>query len=94
MKFLAAIGSWFLGGVEGIGEMTLMARDALVWLFRRPFRWRIYLQSLEFIGVGSFFIVVLTGAFTGMVMSVQSAYAFQLFNATSFAYAWPMRCDA
>ena len=83
MKVIEAIGSWFLRGVEGIGEMTLMAWDALVWLFRLPFRWRIYLQALEFIGVGSFFIVVLTGAFTGMVMSVQSAYAFKLFNAES-----------
>jgi len=83
MKFVEAIGTWFLGGIEAIGEMTLLAWDALVWLFRLPFRWRIYLQALEFIGVGSFFIVVLTGAFTGMVMAVQSAYAFKLFNAES-----------
>lgn len=83
MKFLEGIGLWFLGGIETIGEMTLMARDAMVWLFRRPFRWRLYIQALEFVGVGSFFIVMLTGAFTGMVMAVQGAYAFKLFHAES-----------
>ena len=83
MKWVETIGQWAIAGVEGVGEMTLMAWDAMVWLFRPPFRWRIFLQSLEFVGVGSFFICVLTGAFTGMVMAVQSAYAFKLFNAES-----------
>lgn len=83
MKFIEAIGQWAIEGIESIGEMTLLAWDAVVWIFRLPFRWRVYLQSLEFIGVGSFFIVALTGAFTGMVMAVQTAYAFKLFNAES-----------
>ena len=55
----------------------------MVWLFRRPFRWRVFLSSLEFVGAGSLAIVILTGAFTGMVMAVQSAYAFKLFHAES-----------
>jgi phospholipid/cholesterol/gamma-HCH transport system permease protein len=53
-------------------------------MFRPPFRWRIYLQQLEFVGVGSLVIVLLTGAFTGMVFAVQSAYAFSLFNAEGY----------
>ncbi|MCB9735640.1 MAG: ABC transporter permease [Deltaproteobacteria bacterium] len=53
-------------------------------MFRPPFRWRLYLQQLEFVGVGSLVIVLLTGGFTGMVMAVQSAYAFRLFNAEGY----------
>ena len=83
MRWIESIGELVLAGIEGVGDMTLMAIDAVVWLFRRPFRWRVFLQAMEFVGVGSFFIVVLTGAFTGMVMAVQTAYAFKLFNAES-----------
>lgn len=83
MRWVESIGHRAIGLVHGVGDMTLMAGQALVWLPRRPFRWRIFLQALEFVGVGSLFIVLLTGAFTGMVMAVQSAYAFKLFHAES-----------
>lgn len=38
---------------------------------------------MEFVGVGSFFIVILTGFFTGAVFALQGATAFRLFNAES-----------
>ncbi len=83
MKHIEQLGQWTLDRVEGVGQMALLAIDAMVWALRPPFRWRIFLQSFEFIGVGSLFIVLLTGGFTGMVMAVQSAYAFRLFGAES-----------
>jgi phospholipid/cholesterol/gamma-HCH transport system permease protein len=36
---------------------------------------------MEFVGVGSAGIVLLTGAFTGAVFAIQTAVAFQIFNA-------------
>ncbi|MFT7582415.1 MAG: phospholipid/cholesterol/gamma-HCH transport system permease protein, partial [Myxococcota bacterium] len=84
VKFIERIGQMVLDKIEGIGDATLLAWEGVVWMFRRPFRWRLYLQSLEYIGVGSLVIVLLTGAFTGMVMAVQSAYAFRMFNAEGF----------
>lgn len=83
MKWVESIGHYVLETVEAVGNTVLMAWESVVWLFRPPYRWRVFLQSLEFVGVGSFFIVVLTGAFTGMVMAVQTMYAFKLFNAES-----------
>ena len=38
---------------------------------------------MEFVGVGSLFIVVLTGLFTGAVFALQGAGAFRMFNAES-----------
>ena len=38
---------------------------------------------MEFVGVGSLFIVVLTGVFTGAVFALQGAGAFRMFNAES-----------
>jgi len=42
-----------------------------------------FFSQLDFVGVGSTFIVCLTGTFTGMVFAHQSARAFELFNAES-----------
>jgi phospholipid/cholesterol/gamma-HCH transport system permease protein len=83
MKWVERVGNEALLRIEGIGSMTLLAWQSIVWLFKRPFRWRQILMAIENVGVGSLFIVVLTGAFTGMVMAVQTAYAFKLFNAES-----------
>ncbi len=66
------------------GHLILMAR-ALSWLPRRPVRWRNYLEAGEYIGFGSLPIVLLVGAFTGMVMSLQSVYAFRQFGLESFS---------
>ncbi len=41
-----------------------------------PYRWRLLLQQMEFVGFGSIFIVLLTGFFTGAVFTLQSAQAF------------------
>lgn len=84
MKPIENIGRWTLDRIENTGEVVLLAWEGLIAIFRRPFRWRIFLQQLEFVGVGSLLIVLLTGAFTGMVFSVQSAYAFKMFNAEGY----------
>ena len=41
-----------------------------------PYRWRLLLQQMEFVGFGSIFIVLLTGFFTGAFFTLQSAQAF------------------
>ncbi|MBA3459771.1 MAG: ABC transporter permease [Deltaproteobacteria bacterium] len=63
-----------------------MAR-ALAWLPRRPFRGKNYLEAAEYIGFGSLPIVLLVGAFTGMVLSLQSVFAFRQLGFESFSGA-------
>jgi phospholipid/cholesterol/gamma-HCH transport system permease protein len=84
VKPVEDLGNWAIKRVENTGATALLAWEGLVQIFRRPLRWRVYLQQLQFVGVGSLLIVLLTGAFTGMVFSVQSAYAFSLFNAEGY----------
>lgn len=84
VKPIEDLGNWALKRVENTGSAALLAWEGIVQMFRRPFRWRVYLQQLEFVGVGSLMIVLLTGAFSGMVFAVQSAYAFSLFNAEGY----------
>ena len=84
MKPVEDLGNWALKRVENTGSAALLAWEGLVQIFRRPLRWKVYLQQIEFVGVGSLLIVLLTGGFTGMVFAVQSAYAFRLFNAEGY----------
>ena len=71
--------------LEQLGNHLLLAARALSWLPRRPFRFANYLEAGEYIGFGSLPIVLLVGGFTGMVMSLQSVYAFRQFGLESFA---------
>ena len=50
-------------------------------MFRRPFRLEVLLRQAEFVGVQSTPIIVLTGAFVGMVFALQTGKAFAMFNA-------------
>jgi phospholipid/cholesterol/gamma-HCH transport system permease protein len=68
------------------GHLILMGR-ALAWLPRRPFRGKNYLEAAEYIGFGSLPIVLIVGAFTGMVLSLQSVFAFRQLGFESFSGA-------
>jgi phospholipid/cholesterol/gamma-HCH transport system permease protein len=71
--------------IDVVGNHVILAGKALAWLPRRPTRAGNYLDASDYIGVGSLPIVLLVGAFTGMVMSLQSVYAFRTFNLESYA---------
>ncbi len=68
---------------ETVGAVTLFTLSALSKVPRRPFRVALMTQILDFVGVGSLGIVLLTGVFTGAVFAIQTAVAFELFNAKS-----------
>ncbi len=68
---------------ETIGNASLFFIQTLSWCIRPPYRITLVFQSMDFIGVGSLFIVLLTAAFTGAVFALQGAVAFRLFNAES-----------
>jgi phospholipid/cholesterol/gamma-HCH transport system permease protein len=72
-----------LQAIEGLGYALILLGEAFSWLFRPPFRARVFVQQMEFIGAGSLFIVFLTALFTGMVFAVQTVHTFRLFSAES-----------
>jgi phospholipid/cholesterol/gamma-HCH transport system permease protein len=45
-----------------------------------PFKLSYIFKQMEFIGVRSVFVIILTGAFTGMVLALQSYYGFKKFG--------------
>jgi phospholipid/cholesterol/gamma-HCH transport system permease protein len=62
--------------VEGLGRITLLARDAIVSLFTLKVAWRDLLYQIYFVGVKSQSVVLITGAFTGMVLGAQTYFQF------------------
>lgn len=82
-KIVEAIGSKFIELIEGCGRAATLLFETLVWTFRPPYRIKVLFNAMEFVGVGSLFIVMLTGLFTGAVFALQGAGAFRAFGAES-----------
>ncbi|MDF1563383.1 MAG: ABC transporter permease [Deltaproteobacteria bacterium] len=79
--FFESIGQSVLSFFTALGGMMVLLFQTLVWGLRPPYRFSLFFIQAESIGVGSLFIVALTGLFTGMVFAEQSNYAFGLFGA-------------
>ncbi len=69
--------------VEECGRILLLLLSAIRWLFRPPLRIRVVIQQMEFVGVNSLTVVLITGAFTGMVLALQTYYGFRMFGGES-----------
>ena len=67
---------WIAEWLEGLGRLTLLAKDTVGSLLTLKVRWRDYLYQVQFIGVKSQSVVLITGAFTGMVLAAQTYLQF------------------
>ena len=83
VRAVEGLGQSIINGVNELGALASLGGNVARSAFRRPFRFQIIFSQLDFVGVGSIFIVVLTGLFTGMVFAQQSMRAFELFDAES-----------
>ena len=82
-KIFDFIGARFLLFAEEVGRIITTLGMMLFWLVRPPWRFHLFFKQFNFIGVESIFIILLTGTFTGAVFSLQSSYAFRVFEANS-----------
>src|SRR5512145_304482 len=65
---------------EGLGRLTLLAKDAFSSLCTLKVAWRDVLYQVYFVGVKSQSVVLITGAFTGMVLGAQTYFQFHKFR--------------
>jgi phospholipid/cholesterol/gamma-HCH transport system permease protein len=77
---LVRIGRATLYLIREMGRMLLFLLSTVVWLLRPPFRPLQVLKQVHFIGFKSTFVVVLTAAFTGMVLGLQIYYTLTKFG--------------
>lgn len=79
--FILKLNSFFLHIINELGTLTQFTRQFFHWILERPFRWRVFVQQMNTIGVDSTPIILLVSFFTGGVFALQTGYAFRLFNA-------------
>src|SRR3990170_3075660 len=83
-RLFEIIGNRFLKFVEEGGKLFIIFFKTLLWTFRPPFNFKNILNQIEEVGVNSIPVIMITGAFTGMVLSLQSHTGFKRFGAETF----------
>ena len=73
-------------GYLGRAQLLLLGQR-VGGLFRTPFRLRLFLEQMEFVGVGSLPIICLVGFFSGAVSAQQAIAALRIFNQERFVGA-------
>lgn len=81
VRALEGIGRRVLNPIEEFGRVVTLWSLGVLNLFRRPLRIRLTLQQIEFIGIQSLPIILLSSAFTGAVFTWESHDAFAMFGA-------------
>lgn len=76
-EMMTSVGEKALGSIAEIGRVFLFFFTVVRAATRRPIRLTLALLQAEFVGVGSLFIVTLTGTFTGAVFTLQSIQALE-----------------
>ncbi len=74
------IGKRTLGAITRMGRMTVFLYRTAAALPIPPYRVRRIVKQVHFIGVKSLFVIVLTAAFTGMVLGLQGYYTLRKFG--------------
>jgi phospholipid/cholesterol/gamma-HCH transport system permease protein len=64
-----------------IGTVAQLLWQSLFWGIRPPYRVRLWVDAMDFVGVGSIFIVGLTAFFVGMVFGIQLVHGVRQFGA-------------
>src|SRR5215831_18601098 len=67
---------WLRDWVEGAGQIALLAKEVISSLLTLKVGWRDSLYQVYFVGVKSQSVVLITGAFTGMVLGAQTYFQF------------------
>src|SRR5437870_7000381 len=70
--------------VKEVQDVSSLAAKAFASMFRRPFYVRDILTQMDIVGVGSLTVVMLTGFFTGAVLTLQSSKTLTTFGAVAF----------
>ncbi len=83
-KPVERFGSFILDVTPAIGRLTIYMVHSFLWFLRPPFRRKLFIEQMVFMGNKSLFIILLTSSFTGMVFAYQIYLGFTAFSVDSF----------
>jgi len=74
------IGRKCISDIKGLGRMFIFLLNSILHIFIPPFKFRLLIRQIWFLGNKSILVILLTGAFTGMVLSLQIFYTLSKFG--------------
>ncbi|MFW0883693.1 MlaE family ABC transporter permease [Candidatus Acidulodesulfobacterium sp. H_13] len=77
-----SIGKFILKTINGLGSIVIYMGESLLSIPRYRINFNNLIEQMIFIGMDSFYVVGLTGFFTGMVLSLQAYYAAKIVGVT------------
>jgi phospholipid/cholesterol/gamma-HCH transport system permease protein len=84
MDFVRRFGAFGLKGILRIGNMGIFLVKAFSFSVTPPIKLSLILRKIEFIGFQSMSVILLTGAFTGMVLGYQGYSSLSRFGSEAF----------
>jgi len=79
-KIIRILGAWALSTFRTMGRMVIFLAESFYLIFVPPFKFRYLFRQIRFFGTKSLIVIVLTGAFTGMVLAIQLFYTLRKFG--------------
>ncbi len=79
-KIIRKLGAWGLATVRTMGRMVIFLAESFYLIFAPPFKFRYLWRQIRFFGTRSLVVILLTGAFTGMVLAIQLYYTLRKFG--------------
>ena len=79
-KIIRILGAWALSSLSTMGKMVIFLVQSVCLIFAPPFKFRYLFRQIRFFGSRSLIVIVLTGAFTGMVLAIQLFYTLRKFG--------------
>lgn len=83
MRWLKTLGGITLFGLRGMGRMGLFLAHTLFCAATPPLKFSWVIKQVWFIGFQSTLVIILTGAFSGMVLGLQGFHTLNRFGSTA-----------
>src|SRR5208282_3370726 len=82
VEMVERLGALVLDGIVRLGAFVLFLLSAVFYVFVPPFKPRLWIRQTRIIGADSLFLIVLIGAFTGMVLGLQGYNTLRRFGSS------------
>jgi phospholipid/cholesterol/gamma-HCH transport system permease protein len=83
LRYAQGLGAKFFAMLQIAGQIVFLFQDVVRCLFRYPIRFNLLVRQIDFIGVKSVPVVIITGGFIGAVFAAQCEFQFKALGMSS-----------
>ncbi|HEV2170907.1 MAG TPA: MlaE family lipid ABC transporter permease subunit [Candidatus Binatus sp.] len=80
VEMIERLGALIIDAVGNLGAFVLFLLGTILYVFLPPYKPRLWIRQIRIIGADSLFLIILIGAFTGMVLGLQGYTTLQRFG--------------